>query len=122
MGNGENRLCEFARHRYATLGQDRFHLPQMVQIVTGHGFDHYLQCHIAAFGMIQRLVEICGPESLDECQVPLANRGERGQSHMSVIVRIGCGPVILIEWLDDMMILSQRLPQPEGKHNFAIRR
>jgi len=55
-------------------------LPQMIQIVTGHGFDHYAQRHIAAFGMIQLPVEVRGLESRDQGEIPLASRGEGGSA------------------------------------------
>ena len=102
------------------LSQNRFHLPQMIQIVATHGLDHYPQCHIAAFGMIQGLVEILGREPRDQREIPLANRGECGERRVSVIARISYGPVVLIERLDDMVVLSQSLPQPERKHKLAV--
>jgi len=36
-------------------------------------------------------------------------------------VAIRSGPFLLIEWLDHVVILSQRLAQPERKNNFTIR-
>ncbi len=103
------------------LCRKRFHLQQMVQIVTRHGFDHNPQRHIAALGMIQWLVEIPGLKSRDQREIPLADRGENGQSRRRITACIGRGPLILIEWLDDMVVLSQRLPQPKRKYRLAIR-
>jgi hypothetical protein len=39
----------------------------MVQIVAAHGLDHYAQSHIAAFGMIQGLVQILGRAGVGHC-------------------------------------------------------
>ena len=103
------------------LSQQRLHLPKVVEIVTGHRFDDYPQGHVAAFGMIQRLVKILSAEPRDQRQIPLANRGESGQRHAGIVMRIGNGEPILIERLNDVVVFSQSLPQPERKHNLAIR-
>jgi len=92
----------------------------MIQIVATHGFDHCLQCHIAAFGMVQWLVKVPGPEPRDQRQIPLPKRGECGQRRTSVIALISCGPVVLIEGLDDVTVLRKSLPQPERKYNLAV--
>jgi len=93
----------------------------MVQIVATHSFDHNPQCHIAAFGMVKGFIQIHGREPCDQRQIPFANRGECGERGMRVIAPVGCGPIVLIERLDDVAILGQSLPQPERKYDLAIR-
>jgi hypothetical protein len=103
------------------LRGDAFDLPQMIQIVPRHGFDQRLERHRAALGMRQRFRQRSSRNRPDQCNIPLAhgskyiNRGARLQSV------IGGGPPVLIERLDYVMRLRQRLAQAEREGQLSIR-
>jgi hypothetical protein len=124
MGNCKSGLGKFRGHRVGLCGAgrgNRFDLTKVVQIVTGHRLDHHPKCHVAALGVIQRLFECLRLESGNQRAVPFANGCENREGLASLIVPIDRGPLVLVEWLDDVMILRQCLAQPEGKNDFAIR-
>ena len=105
---GRNELREF------------FELGEVVEVVAGHGFDDGLEGHGAALGMRDGLAGCLRQSVLNEEQVPVAQGGERGEGLRCRDSRIGGGPFFLIEGLDDVIVLGQRLAQAEAEGQFAI--
>jgi hypothetical protein len=101
--------------------RDRFQLPQVIQIVTRHGFHNFAEAARAAFRVRVWFREVFTRHRRDQLLVPVAHRGENGERRACVECRVRRCPRVLIERLDDVMRLGQRLPQPEREHHFAIR-
>src|SRR5258708_35240596 len=89
-------------------------------MVAGDGFDQNLECHRSALRMAKRLGERVGGHGPCECDVPLAKGRKNRQRGGCVVSRISARPSFLVEWLDDMMVLGQRLAQTKGKDRLAI--
>ena len=62
-----------ARQRHTSQRIRSLHLPQMIEIVPAHGFDHGLQRHRAALRMSNRAQESLGRQALNQRYIPLAH-------------------------------------------------
>jgi len=107
--------------RRSRLSGNRLDLPLVIEVVTRHCFDENLKRHITAFGVCYALRKSIGRHRFDQLEIPISNGGEHTQSCVRVAGFIVGGPSILIEGLDDMVRLGERLPQAKGKHQLAIR-
>jgi hypothetical protein len=92
----------------------------VVEVVTTHGFDDGGEGHGATLGMGDGLVGVGGQGGLDEDQVPAAEHGERGERFVGIDGGIAGGPLVLVEGLDDVVVLSEGLAQAEGEDGFAV--
>ncbi len=112
---GERRLLR------RKLLYDAFQLMQMVDVVAAHRLDYVLKGHRAALWMRDRLRMLFRRDRADECQVPVPDCMKGCERFSRVIACVGFSPLLLIEGLDDMVVLAQRLPQPVGEDQLAIR-
>lgn len=102
------------------MGRNRFKLRDVIQIVPAHGFDDGLESHLAAFGMRKCLRKIPRRNGLEQRQVPAPRRRKRLERCPGIERRVRLRPLILIERLNHVVRLRERLPQPEREHHFAV--
>src|ERR1019366_2830873 len=118
------RECDTARTEAAssalTLSQKRFDLFEVVPVVAGHGFEDFLQRHVAAFRVVEGFIEILWLQACEKSEIPLPHRREDAQRHARIVVSVSGRKFVLIERLDHVVIFRQRLAQPEGEDYFAI--
>lgn len=100
--------------------RNRFQLRDVIQIVAAHGFDDGLESHLAAFRMREFLRKILRRNSIDQRQVPSPRRRKRLDRSLGFKRRVWLRPLILIERLNHVVRLRERLPQPEREHHFAV--
>ena len=92
----------------------------MVEVVASHGFDDGGEGHGAAFGMGNGLVRVGGQSGLDEEQIPAAENREGGERFVGIEGGIAGCPLILVEGLDDVVVLTEGLAKAEGEDGFAV--
>jgi hypothetical protein len=92
----------------------------VVEVVASHGFDDGGEGHGATFGMGNGLVGVGRQSGLDEDQVPAAEDGERGERFVGIDGRVAGCPLVLIEGLDHVVVLSEGLAKAEGEDGFAV--
>jgi hypothetical protein len=104
------------RHLYG----NGFQLRQMIQVVTRHGFDEGPEGHLPTLRMQHRLGHQLRRYRAQEHQIPLADAGKRHHGRLWIITGIVGRPKLLIERLDDVMVLRQRLAKAESENDLAI--
>lgn len=86
-----------------------------------HHFKNRLEGQVPTLRMVRRAVECGRVKRLDQITVPPPRRSENRKRFARGISRIVFCPSVLIEGLKRWIVLRQRLPQPEGKHQLAVR-
>ena len=112
------RLARLPAHGY--LYGNGFELRQMIQIVTRHRFDKGSKGHFSTLWMQHRRRHRLRRYRAQQHQIPLADAGKRHHGRLWIITGIVGRPKLLIERLDDMMVLRQRLAKAESKNDLAI--
>src|SRR5882672_7467408 len=99
---------------------DLFQLLQMIDVAPRHGLKDRLERHRAALGMRDFLRMGLFRDGVDQRYVPAADRRKQLQRRLRVIGGIGFCPAILIEGLNHVVRLGQRLAQAKSEHQLAI--
>jgi hypothetical protein len=102
------------------LGGDAFELGNVVEVVSSHRFDDGGKGHGAALGVGDSFASVFGQGGIDQEQVPAAQDGESGESLVCVDGGIGCGPFVLVERLDDVVVFGEGLAKAEGEDGLAV--
>src|SRR3954471_7847818 len=92
----------------------------MVQIVTAYCFHDGSKGHDAALRMLGRDVEIVRRERLEQCLVPGLQSDETRKRCGCIERSVAPGPEFLIEGLNHVVRLRERLAQSETKGDLAI--
>ena len=96
-------------------------LRKMIQVVAGHGFDDGLKCHGAALGMGDGRFAGCRQRAARSgAGSSCAARRTSASASSAPMPEYGGCPFVLIEGLDDVVVLGQRLAQPEAEDQFAV--
>ena len=99
---------------------DFFELGDVVEVVARHGFYDGGEGHGAALGVGDWLVGVGRERGFDEYQIPAADGGEGDDGVRGGDGGIGCGPLVLVEGLDDVVVFCEGLAEAEGEDGFAV--
>lgn len=97
-----------------------FDLLKMVHVVPRHSFDDGLNGHLAALGVGELLREIGGRNGVEESEIPAAGGLEDLERGAGVEAGVGHRPGVLVEGLDDVVRLGERLAEAESEDDLAI--
>ena len=101
-------------------GLDLLELGEVVEVVTGHGFEHDLESHGAALWVGQLAEEVGRAAGADELEVPLAGGAEeleRGGQGVGCVTR---GPGVLVKGLDDGVDRGEGLAEADAVVKLAV--
>src|SRR5271157_4048980 len=92
----------------------------MIEIVASHGLDYRLQRHGSALGVGHALRKSLLWQTAQQRQVPFADRSKRIQRAGCVISGILLRPRGLVERLNHVVWLRQRLTDAESEYHFRV--
>jgi len=99
-------------------------LPEVVDVVAGHGFDDGPEGHGAAFGMGGGAEAVVLGDGGEEEEVPVAHGLEESERWFDGVDGVTVGPGFLIEGLDDVVGLVGRggegLAETESEDSFGV--
>jgi hypothetical protein len=93
----------------------------MSQIVTCHRFDEGSKGHLSTLRMQHGLRHHLWRYRAEQHQIPLAYAGKGHHGRLWIVAGIVGRPDLLVERLDDVMVLRQRLAKTESENQLAIR-
>jgi hypothetical protein len=98
-------------------------LPEVVDVVSGHGFDDGPEGHGAALGVGGGVVPVVLGDGGKEEQVPVACGMEESEGGFEIVDGVALGPGVLVEGLDDMGLsgcCGQGLAETKGEDHLGV--
>jgi hypothetical protein len=103
---------------------DTLDLPNVIDIVAGHGFDDGPEGHGAALGVGGDAVAVGFCDGAEEAEIPFAGILEEIERLRKIVCGIALCPGLLVEGLDDRVGLvwrgAERLAKTKRKDEFAV--
>src|SRR5580765_3332633 len=92
----------------------------MVDVVAAHRLDDRPQRHRSAFRVGHGAVAVALADRGEQLEVPAARGRKERKAGGEVVGSVPLAPLRLVEGLQDMVVLSERLAQAEGEDEFAV--